>query len=408
MKVLHLSTYAGGSGAGRAAYSLHAALRHSGVDSRMLVARSTVTDPHVSQVSGSTQTRWRLAQRADRALWRLQRSPNTSWRSPAFFGVDIRREIDRIDPDVINLHWVTNGFLSIEQIGRIDRPIVWSLYDMWPFSGTEHYGSLPERTDSGYRTTNRPAGDTGFDLDRWAWERKRKNWLNPMHVVAASRWLEERAHASALMRQWPIERIPHAIDPGVFCRGDTAEARTRWGLEPHQPTIAFLASAGLSDHRKGGDVLLEALQQLRDQESEAQVVIVGPGTSNQATGLSNIRWIPEVRRNSELQSLYAAASVVAVPSREDTLPLVALEAHMCGVPVVASDIGGLPDAIEAGVSGELVAPGDPAALARALAHFVNDPASVDSQRIRDRAVRLWSYESVAQQYTEVFATASTA
>lgn len=406
MRVLHLSTYAGGSGAGRAAFSLHSALRGQGVESRMLVARSHVEDPDVSALSGASTLRWRLAQRVDRAIWNLQRSSNTSWRSPALFGVDVKREIDRFDPDVVNLHWVTNGFLAIEEIGRIDRPVVWSLYDMWPFSGTEHYGSVVDRTNFGYRRDNRPPGDSGIDIDRWAWSRKRRRWLQPIHVVAASTWLEQRARSSALMRDWPIVRIPHPVDSKTFHASGSASARSRWGLDPHAPTVVFLASAGLSDHRKGGDVLLEALRRLHRQGSDLQALIVGPGPAREIPGLPPIVWVDAVRDDTALQSIYAAASVVAVPSREDTLPLVALEAQMCGVPVVASDVGGLPDAIDSEFSGELVPVDDVSAFTQALARFLSSRSADATERIRGRAEALWSYEHVASQYGEVFARAS--
>ena len=406
MRVLHISTYAGSTGAGRAALNVHAALQRQGLDSRMLVASASVRDPEIIELTDGSRTRWRLSQRADRALWNLQRSSNTTWRSPAYFGVDLRKEIDRIDPDVINLHWVTNGFMTIKAIGKLDRPVVWSLYDMWPFSGSEHYGSSSPRVRYGYRRSNRPTGDGLLDLDRWCWQRKVRSWRTPMEIIAASTWSLNLAQDSALLGTWPMSQVPHAIDERVFTPGDAQAARRRWGLEPDVPVVAFIASAGLGDHRKGGDVLLQALDRLQGSGVDFQILIVGPRTANVPEGSAHVTWVPVVETDTDLQSIYSAATVLAVPSREDTMPLVALEAQMCGVPVVASDVGGLADAVDPGVAGALVPAEDPRALADALGRALQDEPPGQAQHIRDRAAGLWSYEVVGRKYAQVLARAA--
>ena len=196
-------------------------------------------------------TRYKLARWADRRIWKLQHSPVKTWRSPAIFGSLTAQFINEYPADVVNLHWVTDGFLSIETIGNIEKPIVWSLYDMWPFCGTEHYGvDTPEaRWQTGYTRSNRPAQEHGIDMDRRAWHRKREHW-QPSHVVAASSWLKGRVQESALMGTWPVTRIPHVIDCDVFVPSNRATARANVGLHFEDPLILFLSSAGISDSRK--------------------------------------------------------------------------------------------------------------------------------------------------------------
>lgn len=202
-KVLHLSTYATNGGAARAATALHEAMLAEGLPTEMWAAHGN---------------RFKAARLLDRQLWRLQSSPIETWRSPARFSSLTAKEINASDADVVNLHWVTDGFLSIEEIGRIEKPIVWSLYDMWPFAGTEHYGTDTEdaRWRTGYTKANRPSNERGVDIDRWAWQRKRDHWTTPMNIVSASTWLQDRASGSALMSDWPHYRIPHIIDCDVF------------------------------------------------------------------------------------------------------------------------------------------------------------------------------------------------
>ncbi len=119
LRVVPLATYAANGGAVCAATPLHRAMQRRGVDSRLVTAQGT---------------RFTLARSADRQLRRLQRSPVVIWRSPARFGSINASSIDALGADIINLHWVTDGFLTVEAIGAITTPYVWSMYDMWPFT----------------------------------------------------------------------------------------------------------------------------------------------------------------------------------------------------------------------------------------------------------------------------------
>jgi glycosyltransferase involved in cell wall biosynthesis len=410
MKVLHVSTYDSQSGAARAAYALHRALRGNSIDSKMLVASSASGDPTVTELSGSGNRRWRASQQADRRVWDLQKSPNTAWRSPALFGALNARTINQSSADVVNLHWVTNGFITIKQIGLITKPIVWSMYDMWSFSGTEHYGAdTPDaRWRSGYTRHNRLSGETGVDIDRLAWDRKAKHWNQPMNMVPASSWLEDRVASSAMcdLLNWNITRIPHVIDTEVFAPMDQIAARAEFSLPPDVPLILFLASGGVQDQRKGWDLLDAALLKLFPQIPDLEVVIAGPVPPGFRTSSGvPVHLVGEVVGSEKLRALYAAASMVAVPSREDTMPLTAMEAQACGAPVVAFRIGGLPDIVDHQVTGYLAEPFDPGDLAAGLAAMLVGTERPVAERARDRAVRLWSPNVVAGSYTELYQTA---
>ena len=82
-------------------------------------------------------------------------------------------QINRSDADIINLHWVQREMISIKDISRINKPIVWTLHDMWAFCGAEHY--TPDlRWREGYTPYNRPSYEFGFDINYWTWKRKKK------------------------------------------------------------------------------------------------------------------------------------------------------------------------------------------------------------------------------------------
>lgn len=405
-RVLHLSTYDANGGAGRAAYALHRAMVDHGIPSRMHVARKATNDPTVTE---GDRRRFHLASEADRALWKLQRSPNTTWRSPARFGSLTADHINRSSADIVNLHWVTDGFLSIETIGKIEKPIVWSMYDMWPFSGTEHYGAdtRDARWRTGYSATNRSAGESGLDLDRWTFERKQRLWPHPgntIRIVPASTWLEAAVKRSALMDSWPITRIPHVVDPDRFAPRSKQDSRLSLGLDPHVSTLLFLASAGISDERKGFDLLERALPRVKEAHPNVHLVIVGPRSpQDQPQTNVPITWAGESRTDEHLALLYAAADVAVVPSREDNMPLTAMEAQTAGRPVVAFNIGGLPDIVEDGRTGALAQPEETESLARAIIRTLGPETNeAMAKAARDRALTSWSPKVIVSQYADLY------
>lgn len=384
-------------------------MRDHGIDSRMHVAHKRTDDCHVTEVSTFS---WRRSQFLDRQLWRLQKSPVKTWRSPARFGALSARWINEQEVDLIHLHWVTDGFVSIEEIGRIQKPVVWSIYDMWPFMGTEHYGAHDEmaRWRTGYISENRPESEGGFDLDRWTFARKMSHWKsleNWLHVAPASAWMQANIHESVIGRDWKQAQIPHVVDTNTFTPMPRADARRQLQLEidADAPTLLFLSSAGLSDRRKGWDLLQVALESHEAHALRINVLIVGPLPAEyerralEGLKFARLHWIGPVNSDSDLRLLYCASDAVAIPSREDNLPLVALEAQSCGRPVLALAAGGLADVVDPRFSGYLAEPGDSSDLAHGITHVL---AQRDSNRIREHALGYWSPEAVVPRFSMLY------
>jgi glycosyltransferase involved in cell wall biosynthesis len=395
LRVLHLSSYATNGGAARAASALNHAMQRQGIDSRMITGHGP---------------RFTVARTLDRQLWRLQSSPTRTWRSPARFASITAHQINRSSADVVNLHWVTDGFLSIEEIGRITKPIVWSMYDMWPFTGTEHYGTDTRnaRWRTGYTKQNRSPDEQGFDLDRWTFERKQRHWEQEgtaIHMVPASTWLEQATRSSALMGDWPITRIPHVVDTDVFAPMSKEQARQRLRLPHKAPLILFLASAGITDQRKGFDLLEKALPSIASQHPGLELVIAGPTTPDYRppAGIT-VHWLGHLEGDDALRTAYGASDVLAAPSREDNMPLTAMEAQSCGRSVVAFNIGGLPDIVEHRTTGYLATPGDTADLATGLTSMLHDAREGDVAGIlaRARAQVTWSPAVIVHRYRTIY------
>ena len=167
MNILHLNTYDTSGGAARAAYRIHRALRASGVSSKMLVAHKDSKDPDVSVFPVARQLK---KLRLSRKLLSWQSSANPAYHTCNFFPSGIHKVINRSDADIVHFHWIANELISIAEVKKIKKPIVWTLHDMWAFSGTEHYDDLvnPDRYKQSYNKLNQPHTHTGrIDVDAW-------------------------------------------------------------------------------------------------------------------------------------------------------------------------------------------------------------------------------------------------
>ena len=404
LKITHLNHSDINGGAARAAYRIHQALRDFGIDSHMGVNVATLGDwtvqgpaNHWSKLAVRVRPYW------GRLLRRTLRTQNPIIHSPAFMRSGWPRRLNVSDTDIIHLHWVAEEMLSIADIARINKPIVWTLHDMWAFCGAEHYTD-DYRWRDGYNKDNRPTHESGFDLNRWTWQRKRKHWQRPMHIVTPSRWLADGVRQSVLMRDWPISVIPNSINTDRWQPLNPALARELLGLPSDVPLLLFGAMGGGQDPRKGFDLLTAALSHLRGEIHALHLVVFGQLAPREPPNLGfPIHYTGHLHDDLSLRALYSAADVLVVPSRQEAFGQTASEAHACGTPVVAFNIGGLPDIVEHQHTGYLAQPFDTEGLAQGIAWVLAHSESASLRtHARARAVERFANPVVAAQYRAVY------
>lgn len=372
MKVLHLSTSNGPGGAFQAAERLHQALRGNGVDSWMLVRDKRGDDPTILRLPITTQRLWaRVARFLEQIPVVYRRSLFPQIHSPAWLGVGVCETIRRLNPDIISLRWVCGGYLSVAEIGRLAalrKPIVWTLSDMWPMAGAEHYAGDSRRYVEGYTRTNCPPSEKHWDLNRWTWERKRRAWaqLKNLTVISPSRWLARCAEQSVLLKGRRIEVVPTGTNLRNYRPIDQRQARALLQLPLDKNILLFTAASAASDPRKGYDLLVEILANLPPElKLSSHAVVVGSSQGAQlpipATCLGYLH------DELTLALAYSAADVFLAPYREENYPNTVIEAIACGTPVAAFAVGGLPDLLESLPGGMLAPAFDSRALAEKLA-----------------------------------------
>jgi len=405
MKVLQLNHSDKNGGAARAAYRIHHALRASGVDSRMWVNSASFGDSTVQGPVGKVaKVKAMIRPTLGGLPCRLFQTGNPIIHSPALLPSDWVKKINASDADVVHLHWVAGEMLSIKDISQIEKPIVWTLHDMWAFCGAEHY-TEEYRWKEGYYSNNRPSYESGFDLNRWTWERKRKYWKQPMHIVAPSRWLGRCVEESSLMQGWPVKVIPNALDVEKWKPVDKEHARQLLHLPADVPLLLFGAMGGGKDPRKGYDLLLEALRRVTTTNPELELIVFGQLQPENSPDLGvPIHYTGHLGDDVSLQLLYSAADVMIIPSRQDNLPNAGKEALSCGTPVIAFNTCGLPDIVDHKVTGYLAAAFEIEDLAKGIEWVLADAErySLLCANSRKKAVECFDYSVVAGDYKCVY------
>jgi glycosyltransferase involved in cell wall biosynthesis len=412
LKVQILSSFESSGGAARAANRLHHALVDHGVDSRMRVRTKSSDD---WRVQGPRRPVDRLKADLNSILETLptlfQKTENPILHSPGWISGVKASEINTFGADVVNLHWVCDGLISVANIGRISRPIVWTLHDSWAFCGMEHHpiNTDDKRFEQGYTSANRPDYLKGLDLDKWTWKRKKKHFNRPINLVAPSTWLAEKAARSAIAAEWPVSVIPNPLDTQTFRPLDKNFARTLLNLPTDKKIILVGAFGSVMNKNKGFDLLSEALLHLSANNStlnaEIQLVVFGQTEPAVPVDLPfPVKFMGHLSDDYSLSLLYNAADLVVVPSRMENLPQTATEAQACGVPVVAFDVCGIPDAVTHLETGYLAKPYDTTELAAGINWILenDDQYSKLSAKSRVKAELQWAPHIVAERYLDVY------
>ena len=360
----------------------------------------TVRGPKGALAKAMPKVRSELASFLTKAL----KTGNPITHSPAVVPSRWSNRLNASDADVIHLHWINSEMLSVADIGKFKKPVVWTLHDMWAFCGAEHLAS-DYRWRDGYTADNRPAHESGFDLNRWTSARKQKHWKHPIHIVAPSRWLATCARQSVLMREWPITVIPNTIDTDVWQPVDKSIARQLLHLPPDVPLLLFGGWGGINVEHKGLDLLQAALNHLSGQLRGLELVMLGQLAPRVPGEIGfPVHFTGHLHDDISLQALYSAVDAVVVPSRQEAFGQTASEAHACGTPVVAFNATGLMDVVEHQKTGYLAKAFDPVELAIGLCWVLDDAARrvALGRAARARAVQLWSYKTVAEQYLNCY------
>lgn len=274
-------------------------------------------------------------------------------------------------PDLIHLHWIHAGFMSLGDLAALRAPLIWTVHDMWALTGGCHYDEECGRHAEGCGRCPILHSDETHDLSARRWQAKQRAYAPlDLTVVSPSRWLADGVRRSPLFAGKRVEVIANGIDLDAFKPLDRAFARHALGLPAEGRVLLFGAVNAGTDPRKGHDLLQAAMGRLAERFGPEELVLAvfGSTPARRDTSFGFRTWhFGHLGDELSLALLYAAADVFVAPSRQDNLPNTLVEALACGTPCVAFDIGGMPDLITHGYNGYLATPFDANDLAEGVA-----------------------------------------
>ncbi|MGL4501740.1 MAG: glycosyltransferase, partial [Planktothrix sp.] len=333
---------------------LHQALKEAGIDSNVLASGQNPANESILKSQNKLSYKWgRLLYKLDKfpLNFYLHKVSHPSF-SPAWISrnIHIQDEIDRINPDLINLHWVCGGFVKPEQIATWNKPLVWTLRDMWAFTGGCHYDRNCNKYQMSCGACPILGSQNDNDISKQLWQRKAKSWqdLN-LTLIVISNWLADCARKSSLFKDYRIEVVHNAVDASKFKPLPKNQVRELLGLDLTHKIVLFGALNATGDPRKGFQYITPALQELAKSSlsGNTELVVFGSSQPENAPDLGmKATYLGRVNDETKLAQMYAAADVTLVPSVQEAFGKVAIESLACGTPVVSFDSTGLTDIIE--------------------------------------------------------------
>ena len=351
LKILHLQY---GTSAARPGYRLHSAFLDAGINSSLLSLYNEL-DEQENNYSLGRNSRWisKINNRTESYLKRKMTSQFGIFSYPVI-GSNISEMDVVIKADVIYIHWVLNGFLSlknIEQLVKLNKPIIFFMHDMWTITGGCHHSFGCNKYMEHCHNCKFFIGDKENDLSTSEFKRKKNlfSTYDNVYFIAPSKWLFDCAKKSALTKEKPVFYIPNYLDDKIFKPFEKKVAKKILNIDKDEIVIAFGAIT-IGSPYKGWKYLQKALELLEKDEKyeNVHVLIFGSGYNKEVAERIPFRTTFAGFLTSEYATtlMYNAADVFLAPSLADNLPYTILESLRCGTPVVAFNTGGIPDLIE--------------------------------------------------------------
>jgi len=412
MKIVHLSKSDLVGGAARAAYRLHIGLRRIGINSQMLVDKKMSDDLNIYEPEGKIRKAWSRVRpsinKVPLKFYDCQETP--------FYSAWIGRNVTKIDLlkkcDIIHLHWIAGGFLSINGISRLrklNKPVVWTLHDMWAFTGGCHHSGDCEKYIYSCGSCPQLSSTKNNDITKILWKRKQRAYKNlNLTIVSPSQWLASCAKRSSLFQNSKIKIIPHGLNIDVFKPIEKFVARNILNL-PKNKNIILFGAFGKFGNRKGLNYLRESISRIKMIENfnkeKLYLVNFGSPNSPEFNNISfEIKFFGKIHDDYSLTLLYSAADVFVAPSLQEAFGQTLIEAMSCGTPCVAFNKSGPKDIVDHKINGYLAEYKNAESLTEGIKWILEDErrAKKLAEAARKKTVEKYSLKKQARKYLNLY------
>ena len=333
---------------------LHKAFLKAGMDSSLLCLYNELDEQKpISSLGRKAKWISRVNNWIETYLKRKMTSQYGIFSYPVI-GSDIS-ELDVVkDADVIYIHWVLNGFLSLDsfnQLLKLNKRIIFFMHDMWTITGGCHHSFGCDKYMNQCHNCKFFIGNKEKDLSYKEFNEKKKLFSTYENIsfIAPSKWLFDCAKQSALTKEKPVFYIPNYLDDDIFKPFEKSVAKNLLNIDQDEIVIAF-GAISIESPYKGWEYLKEALELLYQDGNfkNVSILIFGSGYKKEITEAIpfKIKFVGYLSNEYAINLMYNAADVFIAPSIAEVFGYVILESLRCGTPVVAFNTGGIPDLIE--------------------------------------------------------------
>ena len=404
MKIVHLVSGELNGGAARGAYWLHKALLKRGIDSKVIYSGLDRSGDEEISVRTNNWARMKLiasSRIASMPLRAYRRRHDTTFHL-GLDGIAIEKIPDVAKADLVHLHWI-NQLVPLSSLKRLNKPIVWTLRDMWPFTGGCHYAMGCERYKTGCGTCPQLNSRHNIDLSSLGIWLKRRAYVTPIQFVGISTWITNCARESFVVKNRPVRTILNGIDLESFFPINRIEARKILGLDPLKP-IVLIGAGAISDYYKGLDLFQEAWKHFRRED--VSLCVFGHVRTTDIESIDRSAICFGFLNDPIAQRVvYSAANVFVAPSRYEAFGKTIVEALACGVPVVCFDSTGPKDIIQHQKCGYLARPFDSEDLRFGI-RWVLDRTDTEFSEISEYGVKrvqeIFDSIKIAEQYHSLY------
>lgn len=406
-KILHLVAGDLNGGAARGAYSLHKGLIALGWASKLLNnSENTQDSEDVVTVANNKKNRLYglIRSQLDSAPALLYRKRKSLLFSTGFIGYDFLQTPEYQEADIIHLHWINQGFVDIKHLAKVNKPIVWTMRDMWPMTGGCHVaGFIPcDLYKSGCGYCKQLGSSSSWDLSRFVVHRKKQFLPEQIHMVGISRWLSEQARSSDVFRDADIRTIYNNVSAEEFAPVEKSLARELLGISSSKKIILACAHPKNVAY-KGFDKFLEMLELL----DPAKYLLCFFGTLEKDVAASlrfEYKHFGYLHDNVSLRLLYSSADVFVAPSLIDAFGKTLVESMACGTPVVCFDATGPSEIIDHQLTGYKARPFVSRDLAEGVEWLLRNEDTYQSVVLsaRQKVQQAFDVPVIARQYAELY------
>lgn len=406
MKILHIVAGDLSGGAARGAYWLHLGLKELGIDSKILTnSKTTLVDDSVITTTKSKKDKIfnMIRSQLDGLLILLYPKRKKIIFSSGLFGVCFTKTKEYQEADIIHLHWINGNFVNMKHLSKIDKPIVWTMRDMWPMTGGCHVAKALdcENYKIGCGNCEQLNSNSSYDLSKFILNRKKKYFPKNMKIIGISTWLSGEAKQSEVFKDFDIRTISNNVNTKEFSPVDRHIAKEVLGIDTDKKII-LTGSTSAKDFYKGFGHYLDAIKTLDKEKyflcffgNIDESLLDSLGFEYKSFGYLN--------DNISLRLAYSSANIFVAPSLMDAFGKTLAESMACGTPVVCFDATGPKDIVTHKIDGYKAKPFESKDLACGI-EWVLNAENYDElcQNARDKVLKEFDSVIIAKKYMELY------